>query len=270
MTHSHNHTAARLVRNGPVAELILCRPERLNALDPDMLAALRAHLDSLATDRSVRVVILRGEGDAFMAGGDIGSFAQALHQPPAERDARITALLADAQTVALALANLPMPVIAAVHGAVAGYGVGLLCACDLAIAADDLTLTTAYARIGLSPDGGVTWWLARLLGQRKAKELVLLADRLDATAAAALGLVNQVVRRAQLQDEAHALAERLAAGPALAQRHAKALLASAETAPLQSQLDAEASAFAACATTPDFAEGVRAFLEKRAPKFTGQ
>jgi 2-(1,2-epoxy-1,2-dihydrophenyl)acetyl-CoA isomerase len=159
------------------------------------------------------------------------------------------------------------PVIAVVHGAVAGFGLSLMLACDFALAADNAYFTMAYCHIGLSPDGGATWSLPRLVGLRKATELALLGERFDARTAATLGLVNRVVPLAELNREAELLAARLAAGPAAALARTKALLQSSFDHSLDQQLGAEKRAFAACAAEPDFAEGLAAFAEKRQARF---
>ncbi|WP_445679114.1 enoyl-CoA hydratase/isomerase family protein [Radicibacter daui] len=254
-------------RLGAVTEIVLNRPARLNALDQTMLAGLQAAVAEITADNAVRAVVLRGAGDAFMAGGDIASFAAALNLPAEERDERFTGFLKAAQDFALAFARLPVPVVAALHGAVAGFGVSLMAGADLALAAEGTVLTTAYRQIGLTPDGGMSWLLPRLVGHRRAMELLLLADRFDAATALSIGLVNRVVPADRLVDEAHGLAMRIAAGPAGAQRRLKALMAQSAENGLAAQLDAEAGSFVALAGEADFAEGVAAFLAKRKPVF---
>ena len=169
----------------------------------------------------------------------------------------------------LALRQAPKPVLAAVHGAVAGAGVSVMAAADLAIAADDTKFTLAYSRIGASPDGGSTWFLPRLIGARRALELMLLADNFDAQTALQFGLVNRVVAAAALEAETARLAQRLADGPTLAYAATKALVNRSFESPLADQLDAEAAAFAQCAATRDFAAGVTAFVSKAKPEFNG-
>jgi 2-(1,2-epoxy-1,2-dihydrophenyl)acetyl-CoA isomerase len=159
------------------------------------------------------------------------------------------------------------PVIAAVHGAVAGYGLSLMLACDFAIAADDAYFTLAYRHIGLSPDGGATWSLPRLVGLRQASEIALLGERFDAARALELGLVNRVVTREALAGEVRAFAGRFLTASRGAIARTKALLGAAFERSLFEQLDAEQASFAAGAAEPDFAEGLAAFVEKRPPNF---
>ncbi|HTS20607.1 MAG TPA: enoyl-CoA hydratase-related protein [Casimicrobiaceae bacterium] len=258
-----------LHRDGAVATLTLNRPESLNALDPAMIDALAPQTAALAADASVRCVIIRGAGKHFMAGGDIRHFAGQLELAPDERRNDFARLIARVHAAIETLQRMPQPVVASVHGAVAGFGLSLLCACDLAIAADDAYFTAAYRHLGVTPDGGLTYALPRLVGSRKAMEIVLLGDRFGAEDALRLGLVNRVVPQAELARATGELAAALASGPELATRNAKRLLRQSLSQPLSAQLDAEAASFAACAATADFGEGVSAFLAKRPPRFGG-
>jgi 2-(1,2-epoxy-1,2-dihydrophenyl)acetyl-CoA isomerase len=211
-------------------------------------------------------VILRGEGAAFLAGGDVALFHRRLDELPA----LILRLAREFHYGVLALARMPKPVIGAVHGACAGAGMSLAAACDLVIAADDARFTLAYSRIGASPDGGGSYFLTRALGMRKAMELALLSEPIDAQQAAAIGLVNRVVPAERLGDETRALAKRLAAGPGIALAETMRLLAIAPENSLEQQLEEEAQAFARCARSEDMREGVSAFVEKRKPVFRGR
>lgn len=170
----------------------------------------------------------------------------------------------------LALRRAPKPVLASVHGAVAGAGVSLMAAADLAIAAEGTKFALAYSRIGTSPDGGATYFLPRLIGVRKALELMLLADPIDAQAALRLGIVNWVTGAERLASETESIARRLAQGATLAFAETKRLVNQCHDQTLAAQLNAEVEAFARCAATRDFAEGVAAFVEKRKPNFKGQ
>ena len=241
------------------------RPAALNALDDEMIVAFREHAETFCDDASIRCVVLRGEGAAFLAGGDVAMFHRHLDELPA----MVRRLARELHVGVLALRRMPKPVLASVHGAVAGAGVSLMAACDFVIAADDCRITLAYSRIGASPDGGATYFLARSVGPRKALELALLSEPLDAAAALRLGLVNRVVSPARLREETQALALRLAAGPTFAYAATKRLLEASIGNSLESQLEAEAAAFAHCAATADMREGVRAFVEKRRPEFKG-
>jgi 2-(1,2-epoxy-1,2-dihydrophenyl)acetyl-CoA isomerase len=163
---------------------------------------------------------------------------------------------------------MPHPVVGCVQGAVAGFGLSLMNACDLVVAADDAYFASAYRQIGLTPDGGGSWSLPRLVGMRKAMEILLLGERFGAADALALGLVNRVVPAAELDAATSAVVQILATGPVLATRQAKRLVRESLSRTLSEQLDAEAASFAACAGTADFVEGITAFLQKRAPQFS--
>lgn len=256
-----------LTRDGLVATLTLNRPDALNSLNPAMIEALVSHAASLAADDSVRVVVVRGAGRHFMAGGDIRSFAERLAEAPAVRSEGFARMIGRLHAAIEHLHRMPQPVVARVQGAVAGFGLSLMNACDLVVASDDSYFASAYRQIGLTPDGGGSWSLPRLVGMRKAMEVLLVGERFGAADALALGLVNRVVPAAELDAATNALAQTLAAGPALATRNAKRLVRESLGRTLSQQLDAEAASFAACAGTHDFVEGITAFLEKRTPQF---
>jgi 2-(1,2-epoxy-1,2-dihydrophenyl)acetyl-CoA isomerase len=261
-----------VTREGAVAIVTLNRPAVMNALSLDMADALGAAMETLAADTAVRAVLLNGAGDAFMAGGDILEMRRGLAQG-LEHDARCaeSERWAHAAHVAIrAIATMPKPVMTAVHGACAGFGVSLVLASDLAIAADGTKFTLAYNLIGTSPDGGSTWTLPRTIGLKHAAELMFTGDRFDAATAARLGLVNRVVPLERLQEEARGFAQRLAAGATQALARTKALLREGLARRFDDQLDAEARAFGASSATPDFAEGIDAFLNKRPPQFEGR
>jgi 2-(1,2-epoxy-1,2-dihydrophenyl)acetyl-CoA isomerase len=246
-----------------VATITFNRPAVMNALDADMIRAFRETSERAAADAEARVIVLRGAGPAFVAGGDIAMFRDRM----AEMAKLVPELAGELHKGILALRRAPQPVIAAVHGAVAGAGVSIMLACDLVLAAAGTQFSLAYSRIGTSPDGGATWFLPRLTGYQKAMELMLLADTVDAEAMQHLGVVNRVVAADQLAAESEKLARRLAAGPAQAYAETKALANRAMHAGLAAQLDAEVLAFARCAKTEDFIEGITAFTDKRKPRF---
>lgn len=250
------------IENG-IATLTFNRPAAMNAMDPDMGAALRDATERAALDPAVRVVVLRGAGKAFMAGGDVGLF----HRELATLPDLITRFAREFHHAILALRRMPKPVLASVRGVAAGAGMSVMAAADLAIATEDCKFTLAYSRIGASPDGGSTWFMPRLLGYRKAIELALLPDRFDAHTALSLGLVNWVVPDAELETRTQAIAERLASGPRQAFAETKALMSAAADNSIETQLEAEVQAFARCARDPDIVEGVTAFVEKREPRF---
>jgi 2-(1,2-epoxy-1,2-dihydrophenyl)acetyl-CoA isomerase len=256
----------RVVHDGAIATLVLDRPRALNTLDFAMMDAL---VDAVgAVSRSdARVLVVTGAGPHFMAGGDLRAFATLLDRPAAERQASFRPLITRLHAAIEMLHRMPQIVIAQARGAVAGFGLSLLCACDLAVAAQDAYFTAAYRHIGLSPDGGGTYALSRLVGVRKALEIFLLGERFDATEALRLGIVNRVVPPDALDDAVAALARMLADGPALALRNTKALVRAAGGRSLSGQLDAEADSFAACTASADFTDGITAFLEKRPARF---
>ena len=248
-----------------IATITLDSPRNLNALDAAMATELVAALRQIDTRDDVRVVVLRGAGKAFCAGGDIAWFAQA---GDSIHDA-INALGPPVQHVVHWMRHTPMIVVAVVQGAVAGGGLGLMLAADVVIAAEEATVAIAYARLGTSPDAGASYFLARTLGYRKALELYLMSERLDGKAAKALGLVNFTAPLASLDAQAAALIQRLAEGPAVAYASAKRLFRQAADTGLHQHLDDEIRLFSDNTRHPDFAEGVRAFLEKRPPRFAG-
>jgi 2-(1,2-epoxy-1,2-dihydrophenyl)acetyl-CoA isomerase len=253
-------------RRGSVAHLILNRPARLNALDTAMMRELAEATRELAEDDQVRAVVLRGNGPAFAAGGDVVQF----HERRDRFSEEFAGLGQGFHESIHNFRSMPKPVLGCVHGAVAGGGLSLMLATDVTIAADNAQFTLAYARIGTSPDGGSTWSLPRIVGLRKALELAFLPDAFDAGTALRLGLVNWVVPAAELEVRTAALAERLASGPTAAFGRTKKLMHSTWEQPMAAQLDDELRAFAACAAGPDFKEGIAAFVEKRKPRFTGK
>lgn len=254
-----------LEAGGPIATITLNRPAQLNALDIAMAEAFEAAVNQLAKQPDLRVIVLKGAGRGFMAGGDLGVIQRALTEGPQIADQIMLPL----HRGLIKLAELPQPVLASLHGPVAGAGMSVAMAADLAIASDDAKFTLAYARIGASPDGSGTWHLPRLVGLRKAMEIAMLADTIDAQEALRLGLVNQVVPAANLASATQALAERLANGPTQAYGKIKRLLRDSLDHTLPAQLAAEREAFHQSMKTTDFAEGIAAFLQKRSPRFNG-
>lgn len=255
-----------LDRDGAVARLRLNRPTVLNALDEPTAQAFLAAVRAVADDPAARVLVISGNGRGFMAGGDLARF-QADPERGADTARAIIGPLHEALRIMQAL---PLPVLASVHGPVAGAGMSLAMATDLCIAADDAKFTLAYARIGASLDGSSSWYLPRLVGLRRAMEIALLADTIDAAEALRVGLVNRVVPAAQREAETDALAARLADGPTAAYGRIKGLLYRSGTADFADQLAAEEESFTALAGTADFREGIAAFFGKRGARFDGR
>src|SRR6516225_2745229 len=255
-------------RHDGVLEIILNRPDILNAVNRETIAALAAAVAEAAEDRAARVVLLRGAGTHFCAGGDITMFAELIRLPPAERQIALYRIVATLHPLLTRMRYMPKPVVAIVQGAAAGVGLSLVLAADLALAAEDTVFTSGYIHLGTSPDGGMTATLPHIVGIKHAAELMFLGDRFDAQRALELGLINRMVPPATLEAEAMALATRLANGPTHAYGRTKALLETSVGQLLDAQLKRETESFAACAATEEFAEGVRAFLDKRLPNFT--
>jgi 2-(1,2-epoxy-1,2-dihydrophenyl)acetyl-CoA isomerase len=252
-------------RDGPVAILTLNRPASGNAIDAPLATALRAALSGLHDDRSVRALVLQGAGKMFCAGGDLASFAQ-----EARGAARyVDGLIQDLHAALQLLETFPAPVISAVHGAAAGAGLGLALAVDLVIAGEGSRFVMAYTRSGLTPDGGTSWILPRLVGLRRALELTLLNRTLSGAEALGLGLVNEVVADDATVGRALALAQELAVGPTAAFVTARRLLRGALQADYATHLASEARSIVASFGTEDGLEGVRAFHERRRPSFNG-
>ena len=249
-------------REDGLAHLRFNRPDALNAIDLSMANDFLAACQTIAADPQVRAVHISAEGPAFMAGGDL----VAMRADPVSVS---RTLIRGMHGGLRLLAGMRAPVIASVHGAVFGGGMGLMLACDLVVAAEGTRFGMAYPLIGASSDCSTSWGLVHLLGLRKAMEFALLADVIDAPEALRLGLVNRVVPGSALREEGESLARRLAAGPTQAYGNLKKLLRSAARSELGPHLEAEESAFLECAQTADFIEGVEAFLEKRKPRFAG-
>ncbi len=250
-----------------VATLTLNRPEALNALNQEMATALEASTAAVSTDDAVRCVVIRGTGGNFMAGGDIGYFYQCLSLSENERAEAVASVIKVVHGAIRNIRRAPKPVVACVEGACAGFGVSLMAACDLAVVADTSLFSLAYSKIGITPDGGSTWFLPRKVGLKHASALALLADRFGAAEALQMGLVNQVVKAIELEAAAGALATRIASGPSRAFAGAKALLNDSMNSTLEEQLNAEEARFIEGVKGAEFEEGVRAFVEKRKPDF---
>ena len=256
------NTEIELSVEGGVATLTLTRPDAGNAINRSFVSLLRAHAESLHRHGDVRVVVLRSTGRNFCVGGDLKYFSGL-----ADIEPEILSLATDFHAGIYALRELDAPVLAGVQGTAAGGGLALACACDLVLAAESARFTMAYTGAGLSPDGGSSWFLPRIVGWRIATELILTNRMLSAAEAAVAGLVTRVVSDDALGYEVDTTAARLCTGPTRAFGSVKRLLRASATASLQEQLDAEAREVAANAARRDGREGVSAFLARRAPAF---
>lgn len=262
-THS-----VQVQRDGGVALVTLQRTEALNALNQELVAALGAALAELAGDTQVRALVLTGSGRAFCAGGDVKAFLAHLDDDPAAFLRQLAGSFHE--RVILPLRRMPKPVIAAINGVAAGGGVGLALACDVRVASTTARITLAYPNIGLTVDGGGSYFLPRLVGIGRALELMLLSEPVDAQEALRLGLVSRVVEPDALLPHTLELAKRLAEGPTAAYGMIKELVNQTFRNDLPTQLDAEVERMAAAAQTKDHREGVRAFAEKRRATFIGR
>ena len=252
------------VRDG-LARLTLNRPKAANSFNLDLAREFLETATICAEDSAIRAVLLTGAGRMFCAGGDLKNFAAAEDQIPA----RVAETADTLHAAILKFAHMNAPVVAAVNGPAAGAGMSLVCMTDMALAAESAIFTMAYTASGLAPDGSSTYFLPRIVGMRRARELMLTNRRLSAAEAQAWGIVERVVPDDDLIAEAEKLARVLASGPTLAFGAVKRLLLSSQNAQLEDQLDAETSAIVAMTRTSDGREGVAAFREKRKPSFTG-
>lgn len=249
-----------------IATLAFNRPEKLNALNTELLSSSIETLRAWSSDPAIGVIVVTGIGRAFCAGGDVSMMAKESNQSLEES----IDTLRSWQELSWLLYNIPKVTIAAVNGYAMGAGLGISLACDLRIASDQAKFGTAYAKIAFGGDFGTTWLLTRYVGAPKAKELLFLADPIDAAEAHRLGLVNRVVAQDQFETEVTSLATRIAAGPLTSYRYMKANVNLATHSDFRTILDREAETHLRCGQTADHKEGVTAFLEKRAPKFTGK
>ena len=249
-------------RQDGVLVLTLNRPEKLNAITGELLDALYAALKEGEEDREVRALLLTGAGRAFSAGQDLTEFG--------DRKPDYEAHLRRYNRVVEALSGLEKPLVVAVNGVAAGAGMSLALWGELRLAAVAASFTTAFVRIGLVPDSGLSFLLPRLVGLAKAQELLLLSPRLSAEEALALGLVHRVVPAEKLMEEALSLAKELAQGPTRAYALTKKLLLETYRLSLTEALALEAVLQGQAGQTQDHEEGVRAFREKRPPRFQGR
>ena len=271
------------LREGGIAWITLNRPESLNAMGGNLMPMLADYLQKATWDRQVRCVVLTGAGRAFCAGGDvkgmaagqdaIGPAAATGNGGPSSAAAAmlwgVEGLRQAQRQTSYMLHTMPKPTIAAVNGHAVGAGLSLALACDLRIASDRAKLGTVFRNVGFSGDFGGSWFLQRLVGAGKARELYFTGEILEAAAAAEVGMVNRVVEHDRLEEETMVLARQLATGPSLAYARMKENLNRGATSDLLTALDMEALNMRLSGGTNDHREAARAFVEKRAPTFTG-
>lgn len=251
---------------GAITTLRLNRPDKLNALIPEMGRALVHGLLRAADDKQVRAVVITGAGRGFCAGGDL-ELLRDVRKRKAVRE--LEALLVAGKEICIAIATMPKPVIAAVNGPAAGGGMNLALACDIRIASDQAKFSEAFASVGLYPDFGGTYFLPRIVGLALAAELFYTAETLSAEDALRLGIVNRVFPASKFVQETARVAELLAAAPPIALRDAKRAILAEDRKALEGKLDEEIRMQIHCFETEDCLEGLNAFFEKRKPNFRG-
>lgn len=249
-----------------IAAINFNRPMNMNTFNKKMADELEIITEQIKADKNIRAVLLQGNGALFMAGGDIQFFQENLTQMPQG----VMKLIRTLNASIINLMQMPKPVVASVHGSVAGVGMSLMMACDLIIAADNTKFTMAYSGLGISPDGGSSYNLPRMVGAKKAMEWLLLSPVFDAQTAQAQGLINWLVPAEQREAETQKLLQRLANGPTQSYANIKRLVNHTWQQSLEQQLEAEGRAFEACTMTDDFKAGVNGFLQKNKAVFVGK
>ncbi len=250
-----------------IALLVMNRPDRMNALNNELATALNGTLTRIAADDSVRTVVITGAGRAFCAGGDLAVIGKGRES---NNSKDLEPILRAGMGAVLKIRTMPQPVIAAVNGAAAGAGMNVALAADIRISAEEAMFGQNFAKVGLFPDYGGTYFLPELVGPSKAAELFYTGDMISAQTALSLGLVNKVVPAAQLEAEVKTLAQKIAGGPPLAIRAVKKVLFGDQKAALERALEAEVEHQMKCFVSEDCLEGVHAFFEKRGPQFRGR
>ena len=257
----------KVTEDNGIVTVTLNRPDKLNALVGHMRRDLAEALEEAGSDPHVRVVVITGEGKAFCAGGDVQFMAELIERNDAEEFAR---LLGAARRVILALRQMTKPVIASIEGAAAGAGFNLALACDLRIASSAATFSQSFVKLGFHPDWGGSYFLPRIVPSNIACELFFLGETIDANTALRLGLINRVAAPEELATETRKLAERLREAPAVSIAAAKHAVYLGQHDSLEQMLQYEVDAQLRCFASEDGREGVRAFIEKRPPRFMGR
>ncbi|GAA0182810.1 enoyl-CoA hydratase-related protein [Clostridium sediminicola] len=249
-----------------IAYIKLNSPKNLNALDEPILDDLMVALDMCTEDETVKVVVISGDGESFSAGGDIGMMLKGLESG----EQKLGASVRKVGIAALKIRNLRKPVIASVHGPVAGAAFNFALLCDFRIAAENSKFIQAFVNIGLVPDMGGTFLLTRMLGAARATELIMTGRTVSAEEALSLGLVDQVVPLEKLEEVTLKFAQKLSALPSIALGKMKALVNRTAFFGFENDFDNETEYQVQCTNTEDFKEGIRAFAEKRKPNFQGK
>lgn len=250
-----------------IAVLVMNQPDRMNALNNELATALHGSLGRIAEDEAIRVVVLTGAGRAFCAGGDLGIIGKGRESSNVKQ---LEPILRAGMGAVLTIRTMPQPVIAAVNGAAAGAGMNVALAADIRISAEEAAFGQNFAKVGLFPDYGGTYFLPELVGHAKAAEMFYTGDMIDAQTALRLGLVNRVVPASQLEAEVKVLAQKIASGPPVAIRGVKKVLFASQKEALERALEIEVEHQMKCFATEDCLEGVHAFFEKRTPQFRGR
>lgn len=248
-----------------IATITFNRPQASNSFNKTMADELEHLTTQVSLDKSIRAVCLTGANDLFMPGGDIKFFHNELDKMPLG----VMKIVRTLNASILNLMFMPKPVVACVFGSVAGAGMSLMMACDLVIAEEQTKFTMAYSGIGITPDGGASFNLPRLVGPKKAMQWLLLSDVFNAQTALESGLINWVVSKDKLQTETDKLLQRLANGPTQTYASIKKLVNESMHNSLQTQLENEGKAFEMCSASQDFRSGVKSFLSKSRPEFQG-
>lgn len=252
----------RIEDRGPARWVLLDRPQRHNAIDLPTARAWAEALRAASADPSVRAVVLAGEGPSFCSGGDLRAFSEA-----EDRRTYLSAVASAMGDGVRAIVDMPKAVVAAVHGAAMGVGFSLLLAADYKLVARGTRLAMSYINVGLTPGGGGTWLLSRLVGVSRAHEMLLMGEPITADEALAIGIANRVVEPDVLREEAQATAERFAEQAPTTMARTKALLWRGQADGLSGHLDLEAETIGMAAEGPEFEEGAQAFFQRRRPKF---